>query len=96
MILMKYYEDSGIRNIRITVLQSIPVLLNGFDICLLLSLLQVKLHVVAILLSLIIFNRNCKCITSENDPGHLTHQSKFPAIVIGDFKVRVKTSIKYM
>lgn len=43
----------GIGNIRITVLQSIPILLNVLDICLLLSLLQVKLHMEPILVSLI-------------------------------------------
>lgn len=84
----------GIRSIRITVLQPIPVVLNVLDICLLLSLLQIKLHVEAMLPSLIIVNRNCRCIASESDPGHLTHPPKFPTIVVGDFKVHMKVSIK--
>lgn len=91
---MKHYDDSGYKEYQN---YCAAVHTNSFK-CLkhlpTLSLLQVKLHVETILPSLIIVNRNCRCIASENDPGPLTQLSKFSTIVVGDFKVHMKISIK--
>lgn len=90
-ILMKHYEDSGCAAVHTN---SFKHSFKHLRPCLLLSLLQVKLHVEAVLLSLVTVNRKCRCTSSENDPGHLTYLSKFPTIVIGDFKIQMKISIK--
>lgn len=92
---MKHKQDSGHKEYQNYCAAVHTNFLKVLDICLLHSLLQVKLLVEAILLSLIIVSRNCRCIASENDDlGQLKHLPKFHSIVTGDFKVHVKISIK--